>query len=246
MRSTDSPIDSMASIISQTNSPAPNMVHMIAITPIFDGAAESTALLINALQKQTYPNFQNILISNGPSPIIKNLLDKVNDNRFIYNEYPQEDTPTVPQLMENLGKRRNFCLKNYVADRYFFFDADLKIIDTEFFNKIQVMHKRADVIISKLEFYGAELPGPKLRRGEIDLGNYSVSRKIADKYDYPTKYESDNNVAFDWRFFSLVKNEGVYFSNILYAVKDGNNNYKTVSAKFINWVMGAANMPNQE
>jgi glycosyltransferase involved in cell wall biosynthesis len=212
------------------------MIKYLVITPVFDACVNSAALLINALQKQTYTEFQHILISNGSSTIIKSLVNKVNDSRFIYSEYLEENTSTVPKLMENLGKRRNFCLKNYMADRYFFFDADLQIIDNEFFYNIHEIHEQADVIISKIDCYGVEYPLMPMKRGNIDLANYSISRKMAEKYDYPTEYTKENNVAFDWRFFSLVKNEGIYFSNILYAVKDGNNTYKTVSSEFIDWI----------
>ena len=199
------------------------------ITPVFDGCYKAASLLINSLKNQSYKNFIQILISNGPSQTINNL---INDERFIYNEYPIEDTTTPSQLMENLGKRRNYCLKNYEADRYFFFDADLALIDNEFFDKINSLHHKSDVIVSNIKFGNWILPVTPIKKGGIDIANYSISNKLAKKYDYPTKYDPHYDVAFDWRFFSQIKDESLLFSDILYAIKNGNNDYKTVSQMF--------------
>lgn len=204
------------------------------ITPVFDGVFASIEPLISDLQNQTYRDFQHIMISNGTSPNIKEIIEKVNDNRFVYTEIPYEDTSKFPDLIVNLGKRRNFCIKTYIADRYFFFDADLLIIDNSFFEKIYEIHNKAELIISRINHPGMkrELPILPIQRGNIDIANYSFSRKIAERYDYPTDYNGD--VANDWRFFDQIK-ENVYFSNILYAIKDGRNTYINLSALFIKW-----------
>lgn len=199
------------------------------ITPVFDGCCSAASLLINSLQNQSYKSFIQILISNGSSQNIKNLID---DERFIYHEYPIENTPTVSQLIENLGKRRNYCLKNYEADRYFFFDADLALIDNEFFYKINELHHKADVIVSRIKLENWELPVLPIRKGCIDIANYSISNNMAKKYNYPTQYDKAYDIAFDWRFFSQFKDESLLFSDILFAIKNGNNHYKTVSQMF--------------
>lgn len=207
------------------------------ITPVFDGCTESVNLLIQDLLRQSYPNFQQVLISNGPSTRIKELVEKVNDNRIIYKEYyPQEETSTPPKLIENIGKRRNQCMSSFDADRYFFFDADLKILDDGFFDKISKVHDKADIIISKIMCYGRILPEMPIKKGHIDLANYSFSRKIAQKYSYPTVYEQATDISFDWRFYAKIKNEGNYFTDILYAHKDGHNSYQNLSLLYIKWV----------
>ena len=203
------------------------------ITPVFDGCSVAASLLIHSLRQQSYTNFKHILISNGPSPLIKNLVEKVNDSRVIYNEQPQEKIPSAMNLIENLGKRRNYCIKNFEADRYFFFDADLLIINNDFFNQINEVHYKANIIVSKIKLEKLEYPIAPIKKGNIDLANYCISKKVAEKYDYPTKYDDINDVAFDWRFFNLIQHEGLYFSNILYAIKNGNNDYKTVSRIFV-------------
>lgn len=209
----------------------------IIITPVFDGCCASVGLLVQDLLRQTYTDFQQILISNGSSLMIKELIDKVNDNRFKYEEYyPFEETPTAPKLIENLGKRRNYCLKKFDAERYFFFDADLKVINDEFFSKIKEVHDKADIILSKVFCHGRILPEMPIKKGNIDIANYSFSRKIAKKYDYPMEYEQKTDISFDWRFYSKIKNEGNFFSDILYAHKDGHNSYKNLSSIYLKWV----------
>jgi glycosyltransferase involved in cell wall biosynthesis len=203
------------------------------ITPVFDGCCKAASLLIHSLQHQSYTNFKHILISNGASPLIKDLVEQTNDSRVIYNEQPHEKTCFAINLIENLGKRRNYCIKNITADRYFFFDADLAITNQDFFNQIDTMHHKANVIVSKVEFAGTEFPITPIKQGNIDLANYCISKKVAEKYDYPTKYDDVNNVGFDWRFFNLIQHEGLYFSNILYAIKNGNNDYRTMTNIFI-------------
>lgn len=205
------------------------------ITPVFDGCAESVSLLVQDLQRQTYTQFQQILISNGPSPNIKELVKKVNDSRIIYREYPEENTCTVPKLIENLGKRRNYCMKGFKAERYFFFDADLKIIEDDFFNKMEKINDNADVIISKINCNNMTYPVMPIKKGNIDIANYSISKKIAENYDYPMEYEVKTDIAFDWRFFNKIKNEGIYFSEIFYAHKNGHNTYKTISSLYMKW-----------
>ena len=108
------------------------------VTPVFDPALTAIKTLIADLQDQTFADFKHVLISNGRSPKIANLINKINkkDQRFIYDEITQEKILTSVDLLKNLGKRREFSLKKYIARRYLFFDADLKIIDKHFFAKL--------------------------------------------------------------------------------------------------------------
>ncbi len=194
------------------------------ITPIFDDAVEAAKLLTQDLQNQTYKDFTHVLISNGP---IKQTL-KIQDKRFVYEQYPFEKLNGLFELIANLGKRRNYCLKKFVADRYFFFDADLKVTDNDFFAKIKVIHDKADVIISKTIHKRRILPIPPYVNGTIDIANYSFTRNIVDKYDYPT--DCEGHIANDWRFYSRIKDESHFDSNVVYAIKDGRPMYRNLTS----------------
>jgi hypothetical protein len=194
------------------------------ITPIFDGAAKATNLLIQDLQQQSYKNYCHVLISNGPSPEIKSLATI--DERILYVELPQEDTTLPTNLSINIGKRRHHCIKNIEAIRYFFFDADLKITDIKFLEKIKEIHEQADVILARIEYKEKFLPIKPYSKGRIDIANYSFSSHIAKKYNYPT----EPGMANDFRFYDSMRNEKHYLKVLpVYATKDGRPLYKTVS-----------------
>ena len=109
------------------------------ITPIFNQCLPSLKILISELRTQTEQDFIHIMISNGPSnDIIKYLRDiQVEPNKFVYDELPQEPTDNVKQLLSNVGKRRNYCLKKYNTDRFLFIDADDKILSNEYFEVLR-------------------------------------------------------------------------------------------------------------
>lgn len=199
------------------------------ITPIFDKAIDSALLLIKDLKNQTFQNFQQIFINNGESKI-KELLKEVNDERFVYTEYPYEETDSVQKLIANIGKRRNYCLKAFEADRYFFFDADLLITDINFLQEICKIHNKADIIISKMIIEPLGIyPKLPIKKGSIDIGNYSFSKNIAKRHDYPTDFSYTVGCANDWRFYEKIMCESHYFNDLCYAVKNGRSVYENLT-----------------
>lgn len=205
------------------------------ITPVFDAAFLAVDGLINDLKEQTFKDFKQILVSNGESKIIKKNVDRANDPRFIYLEYPFEKTISLEEVVTNIAKRRNYGIENCVADRYFFFDADLLLTNKGFLEKVSELHNQADVIISKVSMGLLEvLPKTPIQKGAIDIANYSFSRKMAERYKYPTDYNlRDTGIANDWRFYEQMKDESHYFNDMIYAKKDGRAAYRNLSARFI-------------
>jgi len=204
------------------------------ITPIFDDALRAANLLIKDLDRQTYKDFVHVLVSNGHSHKIQANLAK--RERVQYIELPYENTIEIFDLVSNLGRRRNYCIKNIKADRYFFFDADLLLTDDTFLEKVNAVHDKADVIISKViisknENHTYILP-TGTRKGQIDIANYSFSKAIAEKYDYPTLCDAD--IANDFRFYDKIRNESHHYLDVVYAIKDGRKVYETVSMRFVN------------
>lgn len=195
------------------------------ITPVFEDAFRATKLLIKDLKKQTCQDFKHILISNGVSKEFTNL---VRDNdRLVHIEFDFEPTPDIFKLLVNLGKRRNYCLKHFDADRFFFFDADLLVTDSTFFEQIAEVHDKADIILSKTIVSGHIFPEHPIQKCKIDISNYSFSNKIAKKYDYPTDCTDD--IANDWRFYERIKSESHYELDLVYAKKDGRSMYENLS-----------------
>jgi hypothetical protein len=214
---------------------------LCVITPVFDPAHESLGKLIAELKRQTYGSFMHVMISNGLSPGIRELVAGINgqDPRFIYDEIAEEKLGGAADILVNLGRRRNYCLKKYVAERYLFLDADIKIIDDDYFLKLFRAHQevRRDILITltRAREKGRDiiLPIFPIRLGRIDMANFSFSHKIAQSFNYPTDYDIKYGYANDYRFFSSIASvHNTAILNFISAIRDGNNSYKRLSELF--------------
>lgn len=212
------------------------------ITPVFDPALEAVRKLVSELQSQTYGSFFQVMISNGLSPRIKEfVIDlRIKDARFIYDEIEEEIINNWRELLINLGKRREYCLKKYNAERYVFLDADIKLIDNDYFLKLYKAHKeiKRDVLITliKILHAGGELSLPifPMTCGHIDLANFSFPKRIAKKFTYPTDYDQNIGIGNDYRFFFMISQaNNTAILNFFSAIKDGNNSYKRLSEFFL-------------
>ena len=74
-----------------------------AVTPVFDEAIESFKLLTRDLQSQTFPHFSHVSVSNGESSKIRDFIDSLKDDRFIYVELPYEELDNPEKILGNLG-----------------------------------------------------------------------------------------------------------------------------------------------
>jgi hypothetical protein len=209
------------------------------ITPVFDPALEAVRKLANDLKSQTYENFFQVMISNGPSPRIKEFVSDVRkkDARFIYDEIEEEILNNSLELLINLGKRREYCLKKYNAERYIFLDADAKLIDNDYVLKLHKAHKeiKRDILITLIKM-GGELTLPifPIVRGHIDLANFSFSKRIAKRFNYPTDFDQDIEVGNDYRFFAAISGEdNTALLNFVSVIKDGNNSYRRFTELFL-------------
>ena len=205
------------------------------ITPVFDPAYESVCKLVNELNSQTYRDFFQVLISNGSSPRIKELVFDINrkDSRFIYDEIAEEITNNPVEILINIGKRREYCIKKYNAERYMFLDADVKLVDNDYFLKLYRAHQEIDrdILMTLTKYYHQEgetvLPIFPIIHGHIDIANYTFSKRIAKAYNYPTDYDPDIGIGNDYRFFTMISNENnTALLNFVPTIKDGNNSYK--------------------
>jgi hypothetical protein len=209
------------------------------VTPVFDPAYDSICKLVMELQLQSYGRFIHVLVSNGPSLKIKNYISELHetDPRFIYVEIPEETTSTPEELFFNVCKRRDFCLKTYNAERYIFLDADAKIVDNGYFLKLYHAHRtiKRDILLTlvKMRVQNNEiiLPIFPIKLGQIDIANYSFSKKIARMFNYPTDHDPGmGGYGNDYRFFKMISNENnTALLNFVSVAMDGNNSYKRLT-----------------
>jgi len=211
---------------------------LCVITPIFDPALEPAKLLINALQNQSLEDFIHVFISNGESPQTKQFIQELNDSRFIYDEIPFQSTSRVEDLICNIGERREYCLKEYNCARYLFLNADFKILDIDYFNKLFQSHLEADLLITQvlnrpIGGRGSTLPKHPITMGNIDVTNFSISQKIARECSWPTDYHPIHRIANDYRFFDGLARYHSKFLPFISGEKDGNNinSYMQISQK---------------
>jgi len=204
------------------------------LTPIFDPALPCLQMLVEALLQQTCQDFIHISLSNGKSPESENYLKSL-DSRFIYDERPTEPIKDAIQLVTNLASRRAHGLLTYQAQRYHFFDADLRLLRNDYLQELKENHQKAEIIISKTRYRGNILPiAPFDTVGQIDLANYSFSRRLANNYPYPTNYLAA--YPNDFRFFRQFIDFPQLTLNNPYAEKDGNNHnvYLRMSERLCN------------
>lgn len=208
------------------------------ITPVFDPVLESLTKLVAAVKKQTLGDFTHVMVSNGPSPAIKEFSAKIarDDPRFIYDEIEEEPTGDSIAILLNLGKRRNYAMKKYEAARYLFLDSDLKILDNDYFRKLHVAHAeiKRDVFVTQVQYAGRSrmvtLPIFPIQHGRLDIANYCFTRAIAETYNYPTDYIGVFN---DYRFFSMIATEhNTAILDFVSAERDGNASHTRLSESY--------------
>lgn len=204
------------------------------ITPIFDPALPSLTLLINKLKKQSYKNFILVCISGGESPKVEKFIKSISnsDSRFIYRSIPFNQSKNWNDILINIGKRRTFVLKNFLADRYMFLDADSTIPDNNYFAKLRSLHFfiKKDILITQTIFPdGTILPIFPVKIARIDITNYIVSNTIAKSYSYPTDVLLEYGPANDFRFFKEInKKDNTVFFPILGVRKNVNPSFKSI------------------
>lgn len=211
---------------------------LCVITPVFDEALIPLKALVNDLQSQDCSNFIHVSISNGPSPKINQFLSQINtsDSRFIYVELKRE-RERGKALQRNLSKRKNYCMKQYPADRYLFIDADSAVISPHAIAVLYVTHfiTRSKIIVCNIIYKTGVLPVFPVDIGRIDITNFSFSRQIALENSYPERPPSRNLEdlfynATDYFFFKQIHNKNnTLFLPFIYLHKDKRMSYKTVA-----------------
>lgn len=209
---------------------------LCVITPIFDPALGSLRLLVADLQRQSFRDFVHVIVSNGPSPEVAGFATELatRDPRFIYEEHPFEETPDWDRLMLNLGRRRRRAIQEHPAARYAFLDADLKILDRDYFAKLHVAHSlsRKEVIVTNVRHYDVVLPIEPIRYGRIDMANFTFSSAVAARHPFPA--DRDSTEANDYRYWKAISSDSsVAFLDWVPAEKDGNASYERATDGFL-------------
>lgn len=174
------------------------------------------------------------MISNGKEKLISNFVNKLGDKRFIYDVFPQENVNCFRDLFGNIGKRRELCLKKYDASRYVFLDADLEILNKNYFELLHRYHQDADILLTKVKNGSSTLPkiahlGGPFTCGNIDMANFTFNKRIAKGYPYPVDYDPVVGPANDWRFFSSFMHHSYKLLDMVSARVNGRDFYPRLS-----------------
>lgn len=200
------------------------------VTPVFDPCLLSLEKLVTDLRRQSLGNFIHVMVSNGPSPAIADYVGTVlaPDPRFIYEEIEAEVTGDREALLANLGKRRRQAIAGHQAARYVFLDADVKLLDDDYFARLYLADRFSgkDIIITGVDYYGTVLPVFPIEKGRIDMANYTFSSRVARLHPYPCDFDPAHGIANDYRFFEAIANgANTMFIDHVTARKDGNRGY---------------------
>jgi dTDP-4-amino-4,6-dideoxygalactose transaminase len=150
------------------------------------------------------------MISNGPSPEVNRFTLDLKDPRFQFMSLPFSPTPTHTDLLINLGQRREHALKQFSAERFVFLDADISLVDQDYFQKLAEAHQRTgkELLITKVLRYEKILPTMPITVSHIDMANFSFSDQAAKAVHYPTDLDPAYGFANDYRFFERLRARG--------------------------------------
>jgi dTDP-4-dehydro-2,3,6-trideoxy-D-glucose 4-aminotransferase len=212
------------------------------ITPVFDPARESVQLLIEGLRRQTFGDFIHVMVSNGPSPAVAALVERVRqpDERFVYEELPTRETASPAALLAEVGRRRRHAVGTHAADRYVFLDADTEILDDRYFARLYVAHVLSgrDLILSLVRYYERVLPEFPIRGGHIDMANFTFSAAVARAHPYPDDHDPAFGFGNDYRFWTAISARRTpLVLDAVCARKDGHKGYARLTDRFIGAAM---------
>lgn len=212
---------------------------LCVITPTFDSALTSLKKLTIDLRHQTNKDFVHVVISNGPSPKTQKFVELLhkNDKRFIYVEQKHVKTSSFASIISNSGSRREYCLQHFNASRYVFLDADVHIVDTNYFSKLYFAHTvfKSDVLVTNVNYHGSILPiHPTNKEGNIVIGNYCFTKSIAKRYHYPTNYDKKHKQGNDYRYWRKISSkEKVTYLDFVATIEGEDRSYKRMTDKKI-------------
>lgn len=189
------------------------------LTLVFDEAIPSLKLLAKELFQQTYHDWCWILCSNGPSEKLAKFVETLQDPRVHLLIYPFEVTDSSEKLMENIWRRRDYCLKKSTADLIVMLDADIKILRDDYLMQLAQPQSKADLLVYPIIHTNNILPKLPIQYGCIDMGNYCFHRKLtAQGYpctiDWEAIRKGKNFEYKDYHFFKQMlaeNNHRFYF-----------------------------------
>jgi glycosyltransferase involved in cell wall biosynthesis len=226
------------------------------VTPVFDGCLESLELLLRDVEEQTHKDWTWIVSSNGYSKKVDAFVKAKNQRfwksnlnpiwRFTnrgmeklhYIAMPLEETPDKVSLLENIGKRRDYCIKKINSDYIIMLDADAQLLDREMFLTMnhELKKQPKGVCIWKVEHETGLLPSFPIRFGRIDMLNFCVKASLAKAVGYPTTVNLEAVGNDYWFLDRAIKasNGDFLFIDRLFARHNGHNNnsYKNLCKIF--------------
>jgi len=199
------------------------------ITPVFDGCLGSLELLSGELRLQTHSDWVWMLCSNGRSDKLADFALRQRE-QAIYLHTEREDETDAFALLENIGKRRDFCLKTIDADYIFMIDADAKILRTDMFQRINSRLEKdpRSMCIYKIIHEVGVLPIFPIWYGRIDMLNFCVKANLAKKVGYPRTVKPDVAGNDFWYFTRVSETSGYDYAFIdeIFCEHNGNNRYE--------------------
>ena len=211
----------------------PERPYFCVVTPIFEPALDAAHLLAQALTGQSFTDWLQILVSNGPSPAVAAWAATLGDRRIRHLELPAVATPNPVALLLEIGRRREHVLQSVDAVRYVLWDADLRLAGPTVLRDLRraARTRPEATIVARTSWFGQELPIPPCdRAGTIDLANLCVPRELARRVSYPTDYDPAVGAGNDFRFFRRLLAAGpIHQVGTMVGTVSGNPSYRRLT-----------------
>jgi len=212
------------------------------LTPVFDGCLESLELLCEELRAQTHDDWIWMLCSNGYSERLSEFTHRKNGlshrglisylrgrRGLAYTHTVREEEDNVFSLLENIGRRRDSCIKQMDADYLFMIDADAKILDKDMFRIVdsELEKNPAPICIYKIFHKLGVLPIFPISFARIDMLNFCVKASLAQEVGYPTTVKREAFGNDYWYFDRAMKASGgdYLFIDRIFCEHNGNSRY---------------------
>jgi hypothetical protein len=157
--------------------------------------------------------------------------------RYIRRPYPQiiytpmeyEEVSDSYDLLANVGKRRDMCIRTVDADYIFMIDADAKILDKNMFSIINSELKKnsRSICVYKINHEVGVLPMFPIDYGRIDMLNFCIRADVARKVGYPTTVNREKVGNDYWYFDRAYRHTSgdMVFIDKVFGQHNGNNTY---------------------
>lgn len=204
------------------------------VMPVYNGAA-TIQLALKSLIAQSYSNWICVIVNDGSTDNTKEILDSLNDSRFIVYHLPEN---------KGRGYARQFALDHAEGDLLTYLDADDFFHTEKIKTQVDALMKdsQLDLVATEVLIYGDnyESVGKRIKSNcqrtffktgdslQISMATSMIRLRKAQTFHYNNKLDAGEDIDF----FSRYLNGGYYlhipYPYYYYYVSSSNTSYRKI------------------